>query len=72
MNQSYKRMKFKEKRKNEGKEKILDDKKNDKIDDNISLGNITNVGGSSTNVDSTSNFTGLRRATSNLYGFKKL
>ena len=76
MNQSYKKMKFKEKRKNDGKEKDKINKdtsismskdKNDKIDDNKSIG----VLGESTNVDSTSNFTGLRRAATNFNALKR-
>ena len=69
-------MKFKEKRKNDGKEKDKINKdtsismskdKNDKIDDNKSIG----VLGESTNVDSTSNFTGLRRAATNFNALKR-
>ena len=44
--------------------------KMDKSDDSVSIGNITNVG-SSTNVDSTRNFAGLRRATTNFNALKR-
>ena len=79
MNQSYKRMKFKEKRKFDGKEKDkINDNKNlqnkekekiEKTDDNMS--STGNHFGDSTNVDSTSNFTSLRRAITNLNGIKR-
>ena len=76
MNQSYKRMKFKEKRKADGKdkdkEKVIKNngEKMEKSEDSVSIGNITNVG-SSTNVDSASNFAGLRRATTNFNALKR-
>ena len=78
MNQSYKRMKFKEKRKFDGKEKDKINNKNlqnkekekiEKSDDNMSSAG--NHLGDSTNVDSTSNFTSLRRAVTNFNGIKR-
>ena len=70
MNQSYKKMKFKEKRRNEAKVKNDNNNKDRKSYDNKSIGNNTNVG-ESTNVDSTSNMNGYRRAITNLYGIRK-
>ena len=75
MNQSYKRMKFKEKRKVDVKDKDKTNNiktpqnKDKKNNDNISL--IDNPMGDSTNIDSTSNFTSLRRAITNLNGLKR-
>ena len=73
MNQSYKKMVFKEKIKNNGKEKdhsanTIQNK--EKSEDIKSIGNTTNLG-ESTNVDSTSNFMGLRRAVTNLNEIKR-
>ena len=70
MNQSYKKMKFKEKRRNDGKDKSENNTKDRKSDDIKSIGNNTNVG-ESTNVDSTSNMNVYRRAITNLYGIRK-
>ena len=70
MNQSYKKMKFKEKRRNDGKDKSKNNTKDRKSDDIKSIGNNTNVG-ESTNVDSTSNMNVYRRAITNLYGIRK-
>ena len=72
MNQSFKKMKFKE-RKNDGKDKTksnnlsLTKSKNDKIEDSKSIGLL----GESTNVDSSPNFAGFGRATTNFYSIKK-
>ena len=73
MNQSYKKMKFKEKRKIDGKysKKNLNAKDKEKNEGNKSNGNLTNVG-ESTNVDSSSNLNnGLRRAITNYNAIKK-
>ena len=73
LNQSYKKMKFKEKRKIDGKysKKNLNAKDKEKNEGNKSNGNLTNVG-ESTNVDSSSNLNnGLRRAITNYNAIKK-
>ena len=73
MNQSYKKMKFKEKRKIDGKysKKNLNAKDKEKNEGNKSNRNLTNVG-ESTNVDSSSNLNnGLRRAITNYNAIKK-
>ena len=73
MNQSYKKMKFKEKRKIDGKysKKNINAKDKEKNEGNKSNRNLTNVG-ESTNVDSSSNLNnGLRRAITNYNAIKK-
>ena len=73
LNQNYKKIKMK--RKSEGKDnkKEKESNKKERSEDNKSIGNVTNITNvaESTNIDSTSNFAGLRRAITNFNGIKK-
>ena len=73
LNQKYKKTKLK--RKNEGKNNKNENEstKKEKSEDIKSIGNATNLTniGESTNMDSTSNIAGLRRAITNLNGIRK-